>query len=92
MKITIIGIAVSILALTALSFPDSVLAKKGGIGQGGGYSESGVLYHSHSDRSYSGKDNFKGQGNAYGRSKAKGTQKSTKNASQATSEQDAQVQ
>ncbi len=92
MKTTIIGIALSVLVFCALSLPDSVLAKKGGIGQGGGNSDSGVLYHSHSDRSYSGKDNFKGQGNAYGRSKAKGAQKNSTKASQGTSQGDSQSQ
>jgi hypothetical protein len=64
---------VSLLFLLLLALPDAVLAKKGGIGKGGGYSEDGILYHSHSERSYSGKDNFKGKGqaNAYGRTKSK---------------------
>ncbi len=92
MKTTIIGIALSVLALCAFSVPDSVLARQGGIGKGGGYSEDGVLYHSHSDRSYSGKDNFKGKGNAYGRSKAKGAQKNSTKASQGTTQGDSQAQ
>lgn len=46
--------------------PHLSYAKKGGIGHGGGYSDQGVLYHSHSDRSYSGKDVYKGQGHPPG--------------------------
>ena len=65
-KIALI-LPVSLLFLLALSLPDPVLAKKGGPGKGGGYSEDGIVYHSHSDRSYSGRDNFKGKGHAYGR-------------------------
>ena len=92
MKTAIIGIAVSIFALCIFSLPDSVLAKKGGVGKGGGYSEDGVLHHSQSDRSYTGKDNFKGRGNAYGKSKEKGAQKNSKKASQGNSKGDSQTQ
>jgi hypothetical protein len=67
-KIALI-LPVSLLVLLALALPDPALAKKGDIGKGGGYSEDGILYHSHSDRSYSGKDNFKGKGHAYGRTR-----------------------
>lgn len=92
MKMTITGIAVSIIALCALSLTDSALADKGGLGKGGGYSEDGVLYHSHSDRSYSGKDDFKGQGKAKGKFKAKGGQKKSKKASQGDIQEDSQAQ
>lgn len=58
---------VCLFFVAALALPDPVLAKKGGKGNGGGYSEDGIFHHSHSERSYSGKDHFKGKGNAYGR-------------------------
>jgi len=67
-KIALI-LPVSLLFLLALTLPEQALAKKGGIGKGGGYSEDGILYHSHADRSYSGKDSFKGKGHAYGRTR-----------------------
>lgn len=56
--------------LSTTFVPGAAFAKKGGVGHGGGVRD-GVFSHSHSDRSYSGKDQFKGQGNAYGRNKAK---------------------
>lgn len=62
---------VSLFFVTVFVFPDLVLAKKGGKGNGGGYSEDGIFYHSHSDRSYSGKEHFKGKGHAYGRMRNK---------------------
>lgn len=57
------------LVLPLILAPRGVLAAKGGVGNGGGTTEDGILYHSHSDRSYSGKDQFKGKGHAYGRNK-----------------------
>jgi hypothetical protein len=52
--------------LFLLGTPHLTYAKKGGVGHEGGYSDQGVLYHSHSDRSYSGKDVYKGKGNPPG--------------------------
>ncbi len=54
-------------------------AKKGDEGKGGGYSD-GTFYHSHSDRSYSGKDYMKGKAVGHsktikGKGKAKGHSK-----------------
>lgn len=49
------------LFLLTFSMADIALAKKGGIGKGGGYSDDGVFYHSRSDRSYSGKAYMKGK-------------------------------
>ena len=60
--------------LSAVFMPQSAMAKKGGIGHGGGVSDDGILYHSHSDRSYSGKDQFKGKGKASGRDRVKSQQ------------------
>lgn len=61
--------------ISSFIFPDAAFCKKGGIGQGGGYSD-GTLYHSHSDRSYSGRDVAKGKGK--GLNKAKTGKKSKK--------------
>lgn len=92
MKAIMVGLAFAILALYALFASDPVLAEKGGIGKGGGYSEDGLLYHSHSDRSYSGKDDMKGQGKAKGKFKEKGGQKKGKKASQGEVQEDYQAQ
>jgi hypothetical protein len=54
-------------SLFLLGTPHLTYAKKGGASHGGGHSDQGILYHSHSDRSYSGKEVFKGQGKALGR-------------------------
>jgi len=67
MKRIALILPVSLFFVAAFAFLDPVLAKKGGKGHGGGYSDDGIFYHSHSDRSYSGKDHFKGKGHAYGR-------------------------
>ncbi|MEN6438893.1 MAG: hypothetical protein ABFD97_09940 [Syntrophobacter sp.] len=69
-----------IMFLAGGSFADIALAKKGGVGKGGGYSDDGVRYHSHSDRSYSGKDYMKGKAVGHtktkkGKGKAKGHSK-----------------
>ena len=69
---------IGLMLFGLVSLPEAVLAKKGGVGRGGGYSEDGTFYHSHSDRSYSGKEQFKGQGKALGREKVKTRQKSGK--------------
>ena len=66
MSIIIAGLVSSAI----LAAPQCVFAKKGGVGNGGGSSD-GIFYHSHSDRSYSGKDQFKGKGKALGRNKTK---------------------
>ncbi len=75
-KALVAGIAGAAFML-AVSIGDMALAKKGGFGKGGGYSEDGVLYHSHSDHSYSGKDYMKGKAVGHsktikGQGKAKG--------------------
>jgi len=56
----------AVFLLFMLSIPGEAVAKKGGIGKGGGTRDE-ILYHSHSDRSYSGKEQFKGKGHAHGR-------------------------
>lgn len=61
---------VAVFLLFMLSIPGEAVAKKGGIGKGGGTRDE-ILYHSHSDRSYSGKEQFKGKGHAYGRGHTK---------------------
>lgn len=70
MKSLLSAAVAGVFLLTAMFVPAPALAKKGGVGNGGGTTD-GVLYHSHSDRSYSGRDQFKGKGNAYGRNKDK---------------------
>ncbi len=60
--------AAGLLAFSLVTAPECVLAAKGGVGNGGGTTD-GITYHSHSDRSYSGRDTFKGKGHAYGRNK-----------------------
>ena len=59
-----------VLFLSGLLIPESGFCKKGGIGSGGGY-EDGVLYHSHSDRSFSGRDIAKGKGKGHYKGKTK---------------------
>ncbi len=59
-RITVFAMMAFALSLVGV-FPATCLAKKGGIGHGGGYSDDGLLYHSHSDRSYSGKGMDKGK-------------------------------
>lgn len=56
--------------LGGLIFPGAAFSKKGGIGSGGGY-QDGTLYHSHSDRSYSGRDVAKGKGKGHYKQKTK---------------------
>jgi hypothetical protein len=73
MKSVLSTVVAGFFLLSVMSVPGAALAKKGGIGNGGG-TRDGVYYHSHSDRSYSGKDQFKGKGNAYGRNKTKSKQ------------------
>lgn len=73
MKSALLTAVAGLFLLSTVFVPEAALAKKGGIGNGGGTS-NGILYHSHSDRSYSGKDQFKGNGNAYGRNKTKSQQ------------------
>ena len=64
----ILSVGIFLLSsLFVLGTPYLTYAKKGGASHGGGDSDQGTLYHSHSDRSYSGKDDFKGQGRALGR-------------------------
>ncbi len=58
-------------SLCIFAAPPWAFAKKGGVGNGGGLGSDGIFYHSHSDRSYSGKKVFKGKGKAYGRNKVK---------------------
>jgi len=82
MRKTILAAVTGAIFLIAGSCADVALAKKGGVGQGGGYSEDGVLYHSHSDRSYSGRDYQKGKAVGHakpmkGKGKAKGHSKKT---------------
>lgn len=60
----------AVFLLFMLSIPGEAVAKKGGIGKGGGTRDE-ILYHSHSDRSYSGKEQFKGKGHAHGRDHTK---------------------
>ena len=57
--------------IAGAAFPDAGWCKKGGTGKGGGLSEDGIFYHSHSDRSYSGKENPKGQGKGHFKEKRK---------------------
>lgn len=72
MRKGMVAILAGTLFLAGILLPGTGYCKKGGIGNGGGYSEDGsILYHSHSSRSYSGKDSFKGQGKALGRNKDK---------------------
>ncbi len=61
--------------ISGFIFPETAFSKKGGVGQGGGY-QNGTFYHSHSDRSYSGRDVAKGKGK--GLNKAKAGKKSKK--------------
>ncbi len=68
----------STFALSLLFISEPCFAKSGGVGKGGG-TQDGIFYHSHSDRSYSGKDQFKGKGNAYGRNKSTTSGKAGKN-------------
>lgn len=63
----ILSVAAAALFFSSLVLvPECAFAKKGGIGNGGGTTD-GILYHSHSSRSYSGKTQFKGKGKARGR-------------------------
>lgn len=73
MKKILALVAVPLFSVPFILSPEPAFAKKGGIGHGGGYSDD-TLYHSHSERSYSGKDQFKGKGHAYGRSQDKSSQ------------------
>ncbi len=77
MRKTLLVVFVGAALMFGVSAPDKALAKKGGVGKGGGYSENGVLYHSHSDRSYSGKSYVKAKAvgpskTIKGKGKAKG--------------------
>ena len=62
--------AAVVFVISLVLAPECVYAKKGGIGNGGGTTD-GIFYHSHSSRSYSGKEQFKGKGKAQGRDKTK---------------------
>jgi hypothetical protein len=82
MKIAVTVAFVGAFFLFGIAAPETASAKKGGVGNGGGYSEDGVLYHSHSSRSYSGKDYQKGRAlghykdkGSHGNGKAKGHNK-----------------
>ncbi len=61
-------LSAGLFVLSLVLAPEFAYAKKGGVGNGGGTTD-GIFYHSHSSRSYSGKEQFKGKGNAYGRNK-----------------------
>ncbi|NLI81798.1 MAG: hypothetical protein GX443_08945 [Deltaproteobacteria bacterium] len=79
MKKSMILIILTTFLVTCLfSVPSTAQAKKGGIGHGGGYSDDGILYHSHSDRSYSGKNVFKGKAKGYEGSQEIKTRKGNK--------------
>ncbi len=54
--------------ISGLIFPEVAFCKKGGTGQGGGYRD-GTFYHSHSDRSYSGRYVAKGKGKGLNKAK-----------------------